>query len=190
MANGNDAPLRYADWTPVLDPADHEMLLLQDVVGRRWDAWPTFPGRYEERTVMPSTITRSSAVPDFSPFSDSALAAWISGMREAMFLPLSAPFHDGLVALLRDGEGEAKRRLRTPRRRLDTSYTEFDLLGAVEGFVGAQGRIAGRDVWFSCPWHSDSTPSLHVEAAKRIWHCFACNKGGGVREWQVAIKQG
>jgi DNA primase len=31
-----------------------------------------------------------------------------------------------------------------------------------------------------CPFHSEKTPSFHVNGAKGFFHCFACGVGGDV----------
>lgn len=39
-------------------------------------------------------------------------------------------------------------------------------------------RQKGRDFWCCCPFHSEKTPSLKIDPAKQIWHCFGCHLGG------------
>lgn len=34
-----------------------------------------------------------------------------------------------------------------------------------------------RQEFFSCPFHNEKTPSLHV-SKKNLWYCFGCNQGG------------
>jgi DNA primase len=29
-----------------------------------------------------------------------------------------------------------------------------------------------------CPFHQDDTPSLSIDPAKGLWHCFGCGVGG------------
>ena len=31
-----------------------------------------------------------------------------------------------------------------------------------------------------CPFHDESTPSMHVNPARGLWHCFGCGEGGDV----------
>jgi len=43
------------------------------------------------------------------------------------------------------------------------------------------GLDVGRDGKVSCPFHADSTPSLHVyETPADGWHCYGCQRGGSV----------
>lgn len=43
------------------------------------------------------------------------------------------------------------------------------------------GLTAGRDRKVACPFHEDSTPSLHVyEKPAEGWFCFGCRRGGSV----------
>lgn len=37
--------------------------------------------------------------------------------------------------------------------------------------------------WGSCPFHSDKTPSLHVDPALKVFHCFSCGVGGDAFTW-------
>lgn len=46
--------------------------------------------------------------------------------------------------------------------------------------VGAQGKKEGREYLTLCPFHDDHNPSLSVNPANNLWHCFACDMGGDV----------
>lgn len=38
----------------------------------------------------------------------------------------------------------------------------------------------GRDFWCCCPLHNEKTPSLKIDPALQLWHCFGCGEGGDV----------
>lgn len=38
----------------------------------------------------------------------------------------------------------------------------------------------GRDFWCCCPLHNEKTPSLKIDPALQLWHCFGCGQGGDV----------
>ena len=38
----------------------------------------------------------------------------------------------------------------------------------------------GRDFWCCCPIHNEKTPSLKIDPAAQLWHCFGCGAGGDV----------
>jgi CHC2 zinc finger len=43
------------------------------------------------------------------------------------------------------------------------------------------GRLVGRDGKIACPFHDDSSPSLHVYGEpERGWYCFGCGRGGSI----------
>lgn len=44
-------------------------------------------------------------------------------------------------------------------------------------------KRSGTDMVGLCPFHDDHKPSLHVNAAKGIWKCFACGVGGDAVEF-------
>lgn len=167
--------MNYADWVRTFDPADIELLFVQDAVGQRWGCWP-----------------RSFRRRDFERMADDALASLITGCRHALSLPLSAGFLSGLGEVRREAEDVARVRLLAREKALRQrkagdlpDWAASDLLAEVEAVCG-EGKAVGRDVWFSCPWHVDRTPSLHVNPEKRLWHTFCCNRGGGVFAWRKA----
>lgn len=41
-------------------------------------------------------------------------------------------------------------------------------------------RQRGRDFWCCCPIHSEKTPSLKIDPATQLWHCFGCGAGGDI----------
>jgi DNA primase len=43
---------------------------------------------------------------------------------------------------------------------------------------GHEFKKEGKSYKTRCPFHKDDTPSLSVEPAKGLWHCFGCGAGG------------
>jgi hypothetical protein len=68
------------------------------------------------------------------------------------------------------------------------AWENADLVAEVEAVCG-EGRRHRDEWWFRCRWHEDRTPSLHVNADKRIWKCFGCQRGGGVLAWRKQAKE-
>ncbi len=52
-------------------------------------------------------------------------------------------------------------------------------LGELVGEV-TKIRRSGRSMMAICPFHEEKTPSMSVDVAKGLWHCFGCGKGGDV----------
>ena len=44
-------------------------------------------------------------------------------------------------------------------------------------------KKSGRSVMAVCPFHQEKTPSLSIDAARGLYHCFGCGKGGDVFQW-------
>ncbi|MPZ53205.1 MAG: DNA primase [Acidimicrobiia bacterium] len=52
-------------------------------------------------------------------------------------------------------------------------------LGELVGEV-TKVRRSGRTMMAICPFHEEKTPSMSVDVARGLWHCFGCGKGGDV----------
>ncbi|GHU57847.1 hypothetical protein AGMMS49975_23930 [Clostridia bacterium] len=46
--------------------------------------------------------------------------------------------------------------------------------------AGTDGVERGDEIYISCPFHLDESPSLGVNDDKGFWHCFSCGRGGNV----------
>jgi len=44
-------------------------------------------------------------------------------------------------------------------------------------------KKTGRSVMAVCPFHQEKTPSLSIDPARGLYHCFGCGKGGDVFQW-------
>jgi DNA primase len=53
-----------------------------------------------------------------------------------------------------------------------------DIVEVISGYT--QLRKAGHLFKGLCPFHQEKTPSLSVDPAKRLYHCFGCGAGGDV----------
>jgi CHC2 zinc finger len=62
----------------------------------------------------------------------------------------------------------------------------MDLLTLVSQDVDL--RKAGREYVARCVLHADKTPSLYVNDAKGLWHCFGCGAGGDAIEWLRKVR--
>jgi len=53
---------------------------------------------------------------------------------------------------------------------------------AIEGVVGHFLTLIpkGNSLWACCPFHSEKTPSFHVNVDRQIYYCFGCQRGGNV----------
>ncbi|MCB1247443.1 MAG: DNA primase, partial [Acidimicrobiia bacterium] len=44
-------------------------------------------------------------------------------------------------------------------------------------------KKSGRSTMAVCPFHSEKTPSLSIDGARGLYHCFGCGKSGDVYRW-------
>ncbi len=56
-----------------------------------------------------------------------------------------------------------------------------DLVELVAEATKVQRR--GRSTMAICPFHQEKTPSLSVDPARGLYHCFGCGKGGDLFRW-------
>ncbi|MGB0583140.1 MAG: DNA primase, partial [Limisphaerales bacterium] len=53
------------------------------------------------------------------------------------------------------------------------------IVEVISSYLGPLKKAGGSHVAL-CPFHSEKTPSFHVNAARQSFHCFGCNEGGDV----------
>lgn len=44
-------------------------------------------------------------------------------------------------------------------------------------------KRSGRSVMAVCPFHQEKTPSLSIDPARGLYHCFGCGKSGDIFKW-------
>jgi DNA primase catalytic core len=76
---------------------------------------------------------------------------------------------------------------RIPEAELERLKAEISVERLVEA-SGVELKAAGKDLLGRCPFHDDREASLIVTPAKNLWHCFACQIGGGPIDWVMKTK--
>lgn len=64
------------------------------------------------------------------------------------------------------------------RYPVDEIREKCDLVEVVSQYVALRKR--GRTLEGLCPFHTEKTPSFHVNPERQIWKCFGCGEGGDV----------
>lgn len=55
---------------------------------------------------------------------------------------------------------------------------DIDIIRIIQD-EGFEPKRSGNGRWvICCPFHNEKTPSLSIDAAKNLWHCFGCGEGG------------
>ncbi|HPL88622.1 MAG TPA: CHC2 zinc finger domain-containing protein, partial [Deltaproteobacteria bacterium] len=62
----------------------------------------------------------------------------------------------------------------------------IDIVPVISGYVNLKKR--GRTYVGLCPFHTEKTPSFHVDSARQTYKCFGCGKGGDVFSFLMEIK--
>lgn len=68
-----------------------------------------------------------------------------------------------------------------PQRFLDDLKLQANIVQVIQDYVPL--KKAGRTYKGLCPFHSEKTPSFHVDPDRCFFHCFGCNAGGDVFEF-------
>ena len=68
-----------------------------------------------------------------------------------------------------------------PREEIDQVRDRTDLVELASEVTKV--RRTGRSVMAVCPFHQEKTPSLSIDAARGLYHCFGCGKSGDVFRW-------
>lgn len=68
--------------------------------------------------------------------------------------------------------------MRIPQETIDQIRSATDIVEYIGSFVRLKKR--GKDYVGLCPFHSEKTPSFTVSAAKQIFYCFGCHRGGDI----------
>jgi DNA primase len=65
-----------------------------------------------------------------------------------------------------------------PQTFIDDLRLQVNILQVVQEYVSL--KKVGRTYKGLCPFHSEKSPSFHVDPEKGFFHCFGCNVGGDV----------
>src|SRR5438128_5845032 len=65
-----------------------------------------------------------------------------------------------------------------PQQFIDDVKLQANIVQVVQEYVPL--KRAGRTYKGLCPFHSEKTPSFHVDPEKGFFHCFGCHAGGDV----------
>ena len=65
-----------------------------------------------------------------------------------------------------------------PQRFIDDLRLQTNIVQVVQEYVPL--KRVGRTYKGLCPFHSEKTPSFHVDPDKGFFHCFGCHAGGDV----------
>ena len=68
-----------------------------------------------------------------------------------------------------------------PREEIDRVRERTDLVELASEVTKV--KKSGRSVMAICPFHQEKTPSLSIDAARGLYHCFGCGKSGDVFRW-------
>ena len=65
---------------------------------------------------------------------------------------------------------------------IDALRERADIVEVIGGYVRLK-REGAHGFKGLCPFHSEKTPSLRIDSAKGLWHCFGCGLGGNVYQF-------
>ncbi|MFZ4621308.1 MAG: DNA primase [Bacteroidota bacterium] len=68
--------------------------------------------------------------------------------------------------------------MKIPQEKIDEIRAASDVVDVISTYVRLKKR--GKDYLGICPFHQEKTPSFSVSAAKQMFYCFGCHRGGDV----------
>lgn len=68
--------------------------------------------------------------------------------------------------------------MKIPQEKIDEIRAASDVVDVISTYVRLKKR--GKDYLGLCPFHQEKTPSFSVSAAKQMFYCFGCHRGGDV----------
>src|SRR5213080_2585791 len=77
--------------------------------------------------------------------------------------------------------------MRFPQNFIDDLRRQADIVRIVQDYVTL--KKAGANWVARCPFHKETKPSFSVNAAKEIFYCFGCQKGGSVFNFIMEIER-
>jgi DNA primase len=79
---------------------------------------------------------------------------------------------------------------RLPQAFLDELFQRVsisDVVGSRVVWDKRKSSFPRGDLWACCPFHSEKTPSFHVEEAKGFYHCFGCQESGNAVDFLMKL---
>ena len=76
---------------------------------------------------------------------------------------------------------------RFPQQLLDRIQAATDIVSLIEESVPLKRK--GSEFVGLCPFHNDSSPSMHVSPTKQIYKCFSCGAGGTAFKWLMEYER-
>ncbi|AUG57790.1 MAG TPA: DNA primase [Ruminiclostridium sp.] len=61
-----------------------------------------------------------------------------------------------------------------------------DIISVVGEYI--QLKRKGKGFFGLCPFHSEKTPSFHVDPVKQLYYCFGCGNGGSVIQFVMGVE--
>lgn len=72
-----------------------------------------------------------------------------------------------------------------PEDWIEEVRTRNDIVEIISEYIPL--KPSGKGLFGLCPFHSEKTPSFHVNPEKQFYHCFGCGVGGNVFTFIMAI---
>ena len=71
---------------------------------------------------------------------------------------------------------------------IEAGRNTTDIVSVVGDYTVLKAR-GSNDYWGCCPIHGEKTPSFHVDADKKFYHCFGCGVSGDVIKFVMEMEK-